>query len=212
MFLTPGTRQKAGGKPFPTGTQMMFVNAAAPLGWTRVTTFDDALLRIVGSTTPGSGGSNGFVATVNGQTGTGTGSTGTGSTGTGTTGTANTGTGTTGTGTTGTGTSGSTSLTTANLASHLHQEFVSTTGCSGNTVQAAVGTNSVGTNSNTGSQGSGTGHTHTVPGLSVPGLSVPALTIPGLSIPALTIPALTVPSLSVSFSIKYVDALIAKKN
>jgi microcystin-dependent protein len=49
---------------------MMFVQPAAPVGWTRVTSFDDALLRIVGSAAPGSGGSNGFVATFNAQTAT----------------------------------------------------------------------------------------------------------------------------------------------
>jgi hypothetical protein len=47
---------------------MLFIQSAAPTGWTRVTTFDDALLRIVGSATPGSGGTNGFNATFNAQT------------------------------------------------------------------------------------------------------------------------------------------------
>jgi hypothetical protein len=56
---------------FVSGTTMMFLQAAAPIGWTRVSTYDDALLRIVGSATPSSGGSNGFVATFNSQTTTG---------------------------------------------------------------------------------------------------------------------------------------------
>ena len=55
----------------PTGTTMLFVQSAAPTGWTRVTTYDDALLRIVGSATPSSGGTNGFQATYNVATATG---------------------------------------------------------------------------------------------------------------------------------------------
>jgi microcystin-dependent protein len=67
---TPGSKSKAG-QSFPRGTTVLFVQSAAPFGWTRVSTFDDSLLRIVGSAAPGSGGSNGFVATFNSQTATG---------------------------------------------------------------------------------------------------------------------------------------------
>jgi hypothetical protein len=67
---TPGSKSKIG-QSFPRGTTMLFVQTAAPIGWTRVSTFDDSLLRIVGTATPGSGGSNGFVATFNTQTATG---------------------------------------------------------------------------------------------------------------------------------------------
>lgn len=52
---------------FLSGTRTVFQQATAPVGWTRDTTFDDALLRIVGSGSPSSGGSNGF-STVNAQT------------------------------------------------------------------------------------------------------------------------------------------------
>jgi hypothetical protein len=52
----------------PSGSVMLFIMAAAPTGWTRLASYDDALLRLVGSATPGSGGSNGFVATFNAQT------------------------------------------------------------------------------------------------------------------------------------------------
>lgn len=151
MLLMPGSRARP--SPYkmmaPRGTQLMFINAAAPLGWTRVTTFDDALLRIVGSAAPGSGGSNGFVATVNSQT------------------------------QTGTGTSGGTSLSIANLAAHTHSAVNTNTAALGQTCGITAPFTAAG---NTGSQGSGTAHTHTVP------------------------------ALSVSFSIKYVDALIARKN
>jgi microcystin-dependent protein len=74
MFLSPNSRVtggKAARRDFPAGTQLSFLNAAAPVGWVRVSAFDDALLRIVGSAAPGSGGSNGFVATFNSQTVTG---------------------------------------------------------------------------------------------------------------------------------------------
>lgn len=57
--------------PFASGTTMMFIQAAAPTGWTRVTTNDDALLRIVGTATPGTGGTNGFVAGYNNVSSTG---------------------------------------------------------------------------------------------------------------------------------------------
>ena len=67
---TPGSKSKVG-QSFPRGTTMLFVQAAAPFGWTRVTTNDDALLRINGSTTPSTGGTNGFNATFNTQTATG---------------------------------------------------------------------------------------------------------------------------------------------
>jgi hypothetical protein len=194
MFISPGSRAKTGGKAFPKGTQMTFINPAAPLGWVRVSTFDDALMRIVGSTAPGSGGTNGFVATVNSQTGTGTGSTGTG----------NTGTGSTGTGSTGTGTAGSTAIVAGTSPDHTHgytatqnSNLTVNTLCGVQVANAGV----VGA-STAGAGFSGGSHNHTVP----------ALTVPSLSVPALTVPSLTVPSLSVTFGIKYVDCLIAKKS
>ena len=39
---------------FPAGTQMPFVQAAAPTGWTKQTTVNDATIRIVSGTTGGS--------------------------------------------------------------------------------------------------------------------------------------------------------------
>jgi hypothetical protein len=66
-----GSGGSGGGGGIPSGTVMAVYQSAAPTGWTRVTTFDDALTRIVGSAAPGSGGSNGFVAAFNAQTVTG---------------------------------------------------------------------------------------------------------------------------------------------
>ena len=46
---------------FPAGTQMLFVQAAAPTGWTKQTTVNDAAIRIVSGTTGGTtGGSVAF--------------------------------------------------------------------------------------------------------------------------------------------------------
>lgn len=134
----------------------MFVQSAAPIGWTRITTFNDALLRIVGSGTPSSGGSNGFVATVNSQTGTGTGSTGTG--------------------TTGTGTSGGTSLSVANLPSHTHP-LIGSSGAGGGVAIVSGAAGSFSQDNVTGGTGSGTAHTHSIPGLSIPALSIPSLSV-----------------------------------
>jgi|SRR5579872_5599680 len=67
---TPGSKSKIG-QSFPRGTVMLFVQMAAPFGWTRISAFDDSLLRIVGAAIPSSGGSNGFNAVFNTQTATG---------------------------------------------------------------------------------------------------------------------------------------------
>lgn len=58
---------------FPAGTVMLFWQAAAPLGWTQVTTQNDKLLRVVSNTTTGgtAGGSAAF-STFNAQTATST--------------------------------------------------------------------------------------------------------------------------------------------
>jgi hypothetical protein len=187
MFLGPNSRVTGGvaaRRAFPAGTQLAFINVVAPLGWVRVSTYDDALLRIVGSATPSSGGSNNF-STVNAQAGTGTGTTGTGSTGT---------------GTTGTGTSGSTTLTSAQIPAHTHGlAYVSNdrTNGTGAYTFPNIGGSGSGTATTDNGTGGGGSHNHTVPGLSVPALSIPGLAIP---------------SLPVSFSIKYVDVLIARKS
>lgn len=52
---------------FPSGTVLLFYQAAAPTGWTQVTTHNDKLLRVVGTVGGGSGGTNPF-STVNAQT------------------------------------------------------------------------------------------------------------------------------------------------
>lgn len=48
--------------PFASGTRMLFAQAAAPQGWTQVTTYNDYALRLVSSAGGGSGGSVAFTS------------------------------------------------------------------------------------------------------------------------------------------------------
>jgi hypothetical protein len=50
---------------------MLFMNQTAPVGWTRFTSYDDCLIRVVGTAGLGAGGTYGFVATFNSQSVTG---------------------------------------------------------------------------------------------------------------------------------------------
>ena len=59
----------AGASSFPAGTRMPFNQTSAPTGWTKDTSFNDALMRVV-SGAVGSGGSTAF-STFNGQSATG---------------------------------------------------------------------------------------------------------------------------------------------
>jgi Collagen triple helix repeat (20 copies) len=54
----------------PTGTTMLFVQAAAPVGWTKVTTHDNKALRVVSGTTGGTGGGTLGFTTLFGRTAT----------------------------------------------------------------------------------------------------------------------------------------------
>lgn len=65
MFLTPGSR--VGGGPggrreggFRSGTTLLFYQAAAPLGWTKLTSQNDKALRVVSGSGGVSGGTNAF--------------------------------------------------------------------------------------------------------------------------------------------------------
>lgn len=46
----------------PAGTVMLFPQTTTPTGWTRINTYDDAAIRVVGSGVPGNGGANGFLS------------------------------------------------------------------------------------------------------------------------------------------------------
>lgn len=66
VFLSDITPTSTGGAVFPSGTNMLFQQTAAPSGWTKVTTYNDTAIRIV-SSNASSGGTNGF-STVFAQT------------------------------------------------------------------------------------------------------------------------------------------------
>lgn len=53
---------------FPPGTVMLFVQTAAPTGWTKSTTHNNKALRVV-SGTAGTGGANSFTSALNGNVG-----------------------------------------------------------------------------------------------------------------------------------------------
>ncbi len=53
---------------FPAGTRMLFVQAYAPVGWTKVTTHNNKALRIVSGNGGGSGGSQSFTNALKSQT------------------------------------------------------------------------------------------------------------------------------------------------
>lgn len=66
-FVTLAVQAAATGSVgFASGTRILFQQTAAPTGWTKDTTFNDTVLRIV-SGAAGTGGSNAF-STVNAQT------------------------------------------------------------------------------------------------------------------------------------------------
>lgn len=54
----------AGVDAFASGTTMLFLQAAAPTGWTQSTTHNDKALRIVSGSGGGSGGSNAFSSSL----------------------------------------------------------------------------------------------------------------------------------------------------
>ena len=121
MLISPGSRAKGGGKSFPTGTVMLFYQAAAPLGWTKLTTQNDKALRVVSGSGGVAGGTNAF-STVMAQT-----------------------------------VVGSSSLSTAQLASHTHSMPA------GGTSNSLFGCgHTASTGGTTGAAGSGSTHNHTI--------------------------------------------------
>lgn len=139
----------ASGNPIPSGSKMLFVQTAAPTGWTKDTTHNDKALRVV-SGTAGSGGAVAFStvmsATRSSDTVTVTGSVGS---------------------TTATGSVNSTSLSTEQLASHGHGiAYNLGNGPPAVSGQAITGNDSIYGNAGfsalngTFANGSGWGHTH----------------------------------------------------
>jgi hypothetical protein len=175
---------------FPSGTVMMFVQTAAPTGWTKSTANDNAALRIV-SGTPSTGGSVNFSTAFASQAVTGS--------------VANTGA-TTATNTSYTpagsvGTSGATTLATSQMPSHGHEYRTQTP--VGAPSGGAVGEVGV-TISTTGATGGGGSHTHSGGSFS----GTPATITQNSH--THTSGAFT--GTAINLAVKYVDAIIATKN
>jgi hypothetical protein len=123
--------------PIPSGTVMLFYQAAAPTGWTQVTTQNNKALRVVSGTGAGTGGSVAFTTAFASQAVSGS-----------------------------VGTSGATTLGTGEMPSHTHPSayYTAVGGCFSTTGYGniSVGPSGVGgTPSPTGSTGGGGSHTHT---------------------------------------------------
>jgi hypothetical protein len=117
----------------PAGTVMLFYQAAAPTGWTQVTTQNNKALRVVSGVGAGTGGSVAFTTAFGSQTVTGT-----------------------------VGTSGATTLTTSQIPSHSHTITTSDSGSGGPNGYAAPAANPVSTfSASTDAAGGGGSHTHT---------------------------------------------------
>lgn len=112
---------------FPSGTVMLFIQTAAPTGWTKSTTHDNKALRVV-SGTAGTGGSVAFTTAFASQTPTGS--------------------------VTVSGTVGSTTLTTAQIPSHNHSNGTTSGGTQGPNCGSSAG--SVTSTGSTGGGGSHT--------------------------------------------------------
>lgn len=141
---------------FPSGTAMLFSQTSAPTGWTKSTAHDNKALRLV-SGTAGSGGSAAFTTALGTPTVTGSLS----------------------------GSVGSTTLSTAQLASHNHSLNVRTPGNSPNgyRVEYSFYSPTVVSTNNTGSNSS---HSHSFSG--------------------------SLSSASASINVQYVDVIIATKD
>jgi hypothetical protein len=123
--------------PIPSGTAMMFVQTAAPTGWTKSTTHDNKALRVV-SGTASSGGSVAFTTAFGTPSVSGSVSL--------------------------SGTVGSTTLSTAQLASHTHTVAWAST-CGGSTaISGGVASAGINQSTTTSSTGSNSSHTHSFSG------------------------------------------------
>ena len=170
----------------PAGTVMLFVQTAAPTGWTKSTTHDNKALRIV-SGTASSGGSVAFTTAFASQAVSGSVAV-----------TVSAGTLATGIGTLA---DGAVTLATTQIPSHTHPTFTNVSASNGSGVKAA-GLTPLAQGypmTNSGATGGGTSHTHGLSGS--PSLS---------GSPAVT--GQTFTGTAINLAVSYVDAIIATKN
>jgi hypothetical protein len=123
--------------PIPAGTVILFYQAAAPTGWTQVTTQNDKALRVVSGTGGTTGGTTAFSSVFTNQTVSTTISTSI------------------------SGTTGATTLSTSQIPSHTHSYTAVTGSGSGNAESS--GAYSFG-GADTGATGGGGSHTHSFSG------------------------------------------------
>lgn len=124
----------------PSGTVMLFYQAAAPTGWTQVTTQNNKALRVVSGTGGVAGGTTAFSTVFTNQT----------------------------VSTSVSGTTGGTTLSTAQLASHTHSYTATNennaSGTQGNQYGSPIHANQGTFAANTGSQGGNGSHNHSFSG------------------------------------------------
>jgi hypothetical protein len=125
----------ANAPPFATGTVLLFYQAAAPTGWTQVTSLNDYGLRLVSGAGGTTGGTTAFSTVFANQTPSFTGAIGTLA-------------------------SGAVTLSTAQMPSHTHTY---NSGAGGGTTPQSFGCAN-GSTFNTGSAGGGGSHTHALSG------------------------------------------------
>lgn len=127
--------------PIPSGSVFLLYQASAPTGWTQVTSLNDYALRIVSSTGGSTGGTTAFSTVFANQTPTISGGALS-------------------------ATIGATTLSTTQIPSHAHQQFVfSNSAAGGPTVPDAVSDAAGNTGANnTGNTGGGGSHTHSFSG------------------------------------------------
>jgi hypothetical protein len=137
-FSDATTQSTAATASIPSGSVVLFYQAAAPTGWTQVTSLNDYDLRLVSGTGGGTGGTTAYSSVFTNQTPTIT--------------------------TSGLS-AGATTLSTAQMPSHRHTENRSAQGGCGTGIgSAACATGCTGTSTFTQNTGGGGSHTHSISG------------------------------------------------
>jgi hypothetical protein len=183
----------SGGGGFDAGTVMLFIQTAAPTGWTKSTAHNNKALRIV-SGTASSGGSVAFTTAFASQAVSGSNSSTTATN-------QNT---TAGGSISGSFTIGATTLTTAQMPSHTHWSGINrNSNFSGSTANVTFNTNAA-TPVNTGATGGGGSHTHSISGS--PSFTGTAHTH------TQDAHTHTFTGTAINLAVQYVDAIIATKD
>jgi hypothetical protein len=133
-FNDATTQSTAAVNPIPSGTVMLFYQAAAPTGWTKITTQDNKALRVVSGTGGVAGGTTAFSSVFTNQTPTISGSF----------------------------SIGATTLSTGQMPSHAHSISTAINIYEGGQVGGGFGGGSISISTN--AEGGGGSHTHSISG------------------------------------------------